>query len=165
MRANHPLRKTMGINPNTEFTAEQADVLGTSLVTGIFNLLNGPQQVLRYLLGGALRHQYGLSRGRDVVSARDLEKTTVDDVSDSAWDPEDATSLRGYEDVDIRLTWESVRSQAPPKQREAMDIYWEARTSGRTVDEVSLKRGRKPVVVRNNLAALKRKLRGQQPAD
>ncbi|HLF05360.1 MAG TPA: hypothetical protein VI855_09100 [Dehalococcoidia bacterium] len=37
MRANHPLWKTMGIDPNREATPEEAGVLMTSLVTSHWN--------------------------------------------------------------------------------------------------------------------------------
>jgi hypothetical protein len=80
----------------------------------------------------------------------------------------DPRSGREYENADLSLSWEAAYESAPPALREAMDIYREAKRSGRTISQLCKERGRDPVTVRNNMAALKRKLikhRERYPSD
>ena len=120
---------------------------------------------LRLRVGGVLRHDYGLSKGRRVRALSEVGQASATQSEPStSWDPEDASSMHGYEQIDWRLTLEAVHNEAPPAQQEAMEVYIEASTSGRSVHDVSKERGRDPVVVRNNLAALKRRLAKINPS-
>ena len=164
MKGNHPLFKKLGLDRSTPFNREESALL---LVSSIAHLVNSPElpgASMRRVLGSVLRDQFGLSRGRMTEVATVVkDRRAREDVSDDVWDPEDTFSMRGYEEIDARLTWEALWREASPKQQEAMDIYNESEHSGRSIDEVSRDRGRNPVVVRNNFQALKRKLSRKNP--
>jgi hypothetical protein len=161
--ANSPVWKWAGVErpSNQEHKSPDQDI--ELVITAVTNFLarmgeqNNRKEMVQYFIARHLRQEYGLGagRGHEAIKSSGFE----------TWEPADIHSMRGYDNVHLRSMWELVRSDVPPKQQEAMDIYWEAWTSGRTIDEVSRERGRKPVVVRNNLAALKRRLRAKQPTD
>jgi hypothetical protein len=73
------------------------------------------------------------------------------------WDPEDASSMRGYEDVDYRMEYEAIRNQLPPKQKEALDIYLEHFQTNESIKSICVSKGLDSDTVRNNFQAIKEK--------
>jgi hypothetical protein len=72
LRDNHPIWKKLGVNPKLGSSPEQAVVLGLSSAVRLFNSIKF-QDVLRFGLGGTLRHQHGLARERDTKNFSELE--------------------------------------------------------------------------------------------
>ena len=107
--------------------------------------MQGRQEVVGFVLGRQLRHEYGLGRGRGHESA------PFDN------DQEIPAGIDGYPEVEAHLDLEEMLKGAPPRQREAIEIYLESVRTGRTVEELALERGLKPVTVRNNIKAFRKK--------
>ena len=103
--------------------------------------LEGRKEVMGYVLGRQLRHEYGLGKGRG-----------HEEVSLEA-DGEIQAGIAGYPEAEARLDLETLLEQAPPKQRQALEIYLESARTGRTVESLARERDLSPVTVRNNYKA------------
>ena len=137
-----------------------ADALG-----GLFKrmaTLEGRQDVVGFGVGQQLRREYslGVGRGHEEIPFSASEAVRESRNPDTpAWDPPDAWSMKGYDNVEILPVLEPVLNEAPPSQREAAEIYLESLRTGRHVDELAREHGLEPVNVRNNFKALSKKYR------
>lgn len=167
LRSNSPIWNLLGLRQEEVATPEQ----GADALLRFLRILAGlegeekQQCLIEYGVARLLRGAFGLSRGRTVstfserAAEHQLQATQRGmGIAAKQWDPEDARSARGFEEVEWRQLLEAVREPSPPAQQAALDAYLEARRSGRTVHDVSRALGYDPATVRNNLAALKRKL-------
>ena len=160
-RTPDPSTMTEAIDPQRapELAADQ-------FVNAIQSWMSGPDILagwLRLRLGSVFRVEYGLSKGRKTFLQAGFKQEhrsgDQGDPSHISWDPADPSGTYSYDEIEQRLLLDTISDQAPPAQREAIEIYLEAARSGRSIQDVSSERGRDPVVVRNNMAALKRRLR------
>ena len=110
-----------------------ADALG-----GLFKrmaTLEGRQDVVGFGVGQQLRREYslGVGRGHEEIPFSASEAVRESRNPDTpAWDPPDAWSMKGYDNVEILPVLEPVLNEAPPSQREAAEIYLEASAQGVT---------------------------------
>ena len=118
----------------------------------------------QHLMSRILRHEFGLSRDRNTQTfskvesdIRTEEQQTGAEPSGEPWEPEDALSVRGYEDVDYRQQYEALRDRLPPKQGEALGVYFESYESRESIEDICARRRLDPVTVRNNFQAVKKK--------
>lgn len=132
--------------------------------------LEGRREMVGYLTGVALRRLYGLSKGQNTDSFFEMEEQASraqaqhrGEQATRLWEPEDAESARGYEDVDARMVLEAIHDSLAPAQKEALEMYLEAEISGRTIANVARAWGKDPNLVRNNFQALKRKVNQRHP--
>ena len=121
------------------------------------------RELLDHEMARILRHEFSLSRARKTETFEDIDesektkKRQHDKEPLEPWQPEDTNSMRGYEEVDYRLEYEALHSQLPPKQREAIDVYYQHCKTGESIEQICASRGLTPVVVRNNFRAIKNK--------
>lgn len=113
-----------------------------------------------------LRHEFGLSRDRNVIMSSEIEERQKvapaqagTERDNEPWEPEDALSMRGYDEVDYRQEYEALRNRLPPKQKVALDIYLEHFDTGESIEAICSRTRFNPVGVRNNFQAVKRKVR------
>lgn len=112
-----------------------------------------------------LRHEFGLSKGRNVsVFSKIEERQKVaqaqagTEPGDDPWEPEDALSMRGYDDVDWRQQYEALRDKLPDQQKVAVKVYLEKIDTGESIEDICSRQTLNPVTVRNNFQAVKRKV-------
>ena len=153
LTASSRVRKWAGISFPKKGTQDPEDQ-GIGLAMGaVANLmrkmgtLEGRKEVMGYVLGRQLRHEYGLGKGRG-----------HEEVSLEA-DGEIQAGIAGYPEAEARLDLETLLEQAPPKQRQALEIYLESARTGRTVESLARERDLSPVTVRNNYKAFRKKHR------
>ena len=169
IRSNDPLLELMGFVPGSNPTGHEAARAITRLLES-FNEEQQAKQLMDNQMARVLRHEFGLSRDRKTSSfsntseGRKGSRKRRFKKADAEIQWSDPVALHGYEDVDDRLTYEAIRDTLPPAQRTALERYRESRELGETLDAVCRKYGDKPVTVRNNFQAAKRKLRQQQQA-
>ena len=143
----------VGITPpskDSQVSAVQSTQRAMDAVAGLLRKLGtieGRQEVVGFVLGQQLRHQYGLGKGRGhkIVPFEDEMVTPP--------------GIEAYPNVEAQVDAQAMLDSLPPKQREALMIYVECELTGRTVLELAEERGLNPVNVRNNVKAFRNKHR------
>jgi len=98
------------------------------------------------LIAAHLRSRYGLGKARNIKFIP-LEESLNEAV------------FNGYEDVEVRMNLDAIHASAPPAQGQAMDFQLEADHRDLKFAQVCREHGKDPNGMRNNLQALKVKLR------
>jgi len=146
-RANSPIWKWAGLEKPPPSQAVSEDTVLSAFARFMLFLGEQPnrRKVIAYYLSRLMRREYGLGEGRDRDSHVPVET--------------EAEASKDLENLENRLVLDDIWDQAPPAQREAMELQIDAYSTGRTLADVARENDRDPNVVRNNLQALKRTVR------
>jgi len=163
-RSNDLLFQVVGQKPSEDITGRQ---VARALVS-LFKTLGDEKKaraLFEHFMARVLRYQFNLSRDRNVTFFSEVEerhKVSQGQAGvysdEEPWEPEDTLSLRGYDNVDYRLEYEALRNRLPPKQKVALDIYLESYDTKESIETICTRRQLNPATVRNNFAAVKRKV-------
>jgi hypothetical protein len=169
--ANSPLWEWVGVKkPSNHHHISQEQAINL-VVTGLTNFFsrmaeqNNRQEMLRYFIARHLRQEYDLGVGRGYESIKFSgfeEKREAQDIWGNdlpPWDPPDPASIQAFEKAESLMMLESIYNAAPPAQREALELHYEAEKTGRFLADLCRERGKDPNLVRNNFQALKNSVR------
>jgi hypothetical protein len=151
--ANSPVWKWARVKKPSKHGHKSPDQDIELAITGVTNLLsrmgeqNNRKEMVQYFIARHLRQDYGLGAGRGHEATEFSGFEEKRDTHDM------------YEAADSRMMLEAIYDEAPPAQREAFELHYEAEKTGLSLADLCRERGKDPNLVRNNFQALKTSVR------
>ncbi len=136
-------------------------------IAGFFEFLGQQrhrQELARYMLSRILRIEYGLNRGRKLVPSASQDPDR--DANSGSAEPDsyrDTASKTKFDNIDNQVLVEALLAEASPAQAIAVQVYYDAAKSDRSMADICRELGRDPNLVRNNFQAFVRKIKAKFP--